>query len=142
MGKVVLQTWLQQKDILRTATAAVFVILVGWFSWWAIRDSDPSRLLEAVFLTLAWFFLLLPTQNPWYWIWALPFVPFARGRAWLAMSGLVLAYYLRFWLGYHWPDTTVPSSTYPGELFFDYIVTWIEFGPWFVWLACSAIRRV
>ena len=94
--------------------------------------------MESVFLTLAWFWLLLPTQNPWYWIWALPFVPFARNRAWLALGGLTLLYYLRFWLGYHWPNSPVWHTTYSGEVFFDYVVTWLEFAPWLVWLAISS----
>lgn len=109
--------------------------------WPSCEHGDASHPLEALFRTLAWFFLLLPTQNPWYWIWAMPFVPFALSRVWLPLSGLVPAYYLRFRLGYHWPDTPVPPTTYPGKLFFDFVVTWIEFGPWLVWPACSAVRR-
>jgi hypothetical protein len=99
-------------------------------------ESLASLWLECVMLTLAWFWLLSPTQNPWYWIWVLPLLPWARSRVWLALSGLVLLYYLRFWLGYHFPDTPVFHTTYVGFVFFDLVVTWLEFGPW---LACLAV---
>lgn len=125
----------------RVVTAIIFLVLAGFFCWSALNDDQASRFLEAVFLTLAWFWLLLPTQNPWYWIWAVPFLPFASSRAWLFLSGLTLLYYLRFWLGYHWPNTSVPFSSYSGETFFDYVVVWIEFGPWFLWLAMCAITK-
>jgi len=121
----------------RLIAASVFACLVGYFMSLAYRASTPSDAIEAVFLTLAWFWLLLPTQNPWYWLWAIPFLPFAKSRAWLWVSGLVFVYYLRFWLIAHWPDTTVYGSRFSGELLFDFVVTWIEFGPWFVWLALA-----
>lgn len=126
----------------RAITVALFLVLAGWFAWRAAHISDVAAFCEAGFLTLAWFWLLCPTQNPWYWTWALPLLPFARGRAWLAVSGLALLYYLRFWLSYHWPDTSVLGTGYCGARFFDFIVTWIEFAPWFVWLtAASSLRR-
>jgi hypothetical protein len=108
---------------------------------WAARrfkaDSPQhERLLEATFLTLAWFWLLLPTQNPWYLTWCLPFLPFARGRAWFALSGLAFAYYLRFWMTAQFPSPLL-GTPYPGPQFFDYVVTWLEFAPWMVWLTCS-----
>jgi hypothetical protein len=96
--------------------------------------NDAVDWLRAAFLTIAWFWLLLPTLNPWYWTWAMPLLPFARSRAWLALSGLVFVYYLRFWLTYHFAETPVLGTRYPGPWFFDYIVTWLEFGPWFLWL--------
>jgi len=125
----------------RFVTAGIFLSLALWWSWRSSNDGNGDRFLESVFLTLAWFWLLLPTQNPWYWIWALPFVPFARNRVWLAMSGCVLLYYLRFWLGYHWPETTVFGTGYNGHAFFDFVVSWVEYGPWFVWLFVTQIVR-
>ena len=110
---------------------------------WVTADTEGQRherLLEATFQTLAWFWLLLPTQNPWYLTWCLPFVPFARGRAWFALSGLAFAYYLRFWMTaqFHSPLLGTP---YPGSQFFDYVVTWLEFAPWLVFLAWSRQRN-
>ena len=92
-------------------------------------------------LTRTSFWLLLPTLNPWYWTWAVPLLPFARNRAWLALGGLVFLYYLRFWLTYHYADAPVLGTRYSGPWFFDYVVTWLEFGPWFVWLGWGWLGR-
>lgn len=121
----------------RLLTGGVFVALALYWAWRTYSEPTAVCVLLSAFLTLAWFWLLSPTQNPWYWIWALPLVPFARSRAWLAVSGLVLLYYLRFWLVAHWPDAPVPFSRYHGSRFFDFVVTWLEFGPWFLWLAAD-----
>jgi hypothetical protein len=125
----------------RLSTTVAFVGLTGWFAWRAARVASTQALLESAFLTLAWFWLLSPTQNPWYWTWALPFLPFARGRAWLAVSGLVFAYYLRFWLLYHFADASVAGTPYGPAHFFDYVVTSLEFGPWLAFLAGNAFIR-
>jgi hypothetical protein len=124
----------------RVITGVAFFVVALALAWSASRG-DVEKWLRAGFLTLAWFWFLSPTQNPWYWTWALPLLPFARGRAWLAVSGLALAYYLRFWLQYHWPQTPVPGTFYPGELCFDFIVTWLEFAPLLAWLAIEAVAR-
>jgi hypothetical protein len=68
----------------RGLTGLVFVVVCGWLAWRGARAVKITDWLEAAFLTLAWFWLLAPTQYPWYWLWALPLIPFARGRAWLA----------------------------------------------------------
>lgn len=127
--------------ISRALTLAVFLILSGWLAWRAGRAATPSAWLQAAFLTVAWFWLLLPTANPWYWTWAMPLVVFARSKAWLALSGLAMLYYLRFWLVYHFPDTPLLGTPYPGPWFFDYVVTWLEFAPWLVWLAVERLFR-
>ena len=123
----------------RVFTAIAFLVLAAWFAWQAARKSEIEYFCEAGFLTLSWFWLLCPTQNPWYWTWALPLLAFARSRAWLAVSGLVLLYYLRFWLNYHWPNTQVLGSGYIGYEFFDFVVIWIEFAPWFTWLTLESL---
>lgn len=117
--------------IARAMTAAIFFIFAITLAW-RNAAKDSAHFCEAAFLTIAWFWLLCPTLNPWYWTWSLPLLPFARGRAWIAVSGLVLIYYLRFWLDYHFPSTAVLGTRYTGVAFYDFIVTWIEFAPWFV----------
>ncbi|TWU40220.1 hypothetical protein Q31b_35650 [Novipirellula aureliae] len=117
--------------IARAMTAAIFFIFAITLAW-RTAAKDSAHFCEAAFLTIAWFWLLCPTLNPWYWTWALPLLPFARGRAWLAVSGLVPIYYLRFWLDYHFPTTAVLGTRYTGVAFYDFIITWIEFAPWFV----------
>ena len=105
------------------------------------RVTVAKSMMEGIFLTLAWFWLLSPTQNPWYWTWALPFVTFARNRLWLAMSGLTLTYYSRFWFLYQLPSTQVLQTGYAGTAFFDYVIVWLEFGPFLVVLAASTLLR-
>ncbi len=135
--------------ITRGLTALVFMIIAATLALRRATVETDHAWLGACFLTLAWFFLLAPTQNPWYWTWALCLVPFARGRAWLALGGLLLIYYLRFWLLYHWDiqypleetDETVLGTGYSGALFFDFIVTWLEYLPWYIALAALAYAR-
>ena len=127
--------------VARALTALAFLMILAVLVWRARFSEDPAVWLRVAFLVLAWFWLLSPTQNPWYWTWALPLVMFARSKAWLAVSGLAMIYYLRFWLTFHWPDQPVLGTRYSGAAFFDLVVTWIEYGPWFVWLAWDAARR-
>ena len=127
--------------VTRFLTGSLLVVIALAIARSVYRRPEEPLLLEGVFLTLAWFWLLAPTQNPWYWSWALPFLPFARSRAWWAMSGLVLAYYLRFYFRYFFPEQTILGTAYNGPQFFDFVVTWLEFGPWFVWLAITASWR-
>lgn len=136
-AEIEFKRWEASFLIARAVTASVFLVLAGWFTWRASRSSDRLAWLEYSFLTLAWFWLLCPTQNPWYWTWVLPLLPFARNRVWLAMSGLVLLYYLRFWFGYHFSDTPVLGTGYHGLAFFDLVITWVEYAPWFLCLATT-----
>jgi hypothetical protein len=123
----------------RILTAAVFSVLALSFARRAARSSSVETFLQHAFLTIAWFWLLLPTGNPWYWTWAMPLLPFARSRAWLTLSGLVMLYYLRFWLVHHFASAPVLGTGYSGALFFDYVVTWVEYGPWLAALTRRAI---
>jgi hypothetical protein len=125
----------------RSITSCVFLAIAFGLALRNQTSKSAEFFLEAAFLTIAWFWLLLPTQNPWYWTWALPLLPFARSRAWLVLSGLAMIYYVRFWLTFHFPSTPLLGTAYSGPQFFDYIVTWLEFGPWFVVLALTSIRH-
>lgn len=125
----------------RLLTAFVFIVLLAMLVWRVRHSPDPATWLRGAFLILAGSWLLSPTQNPWYWIWALPLVAFAHCKAWLAVSGLVMVYYLRFWLTHRWPDTPVPGSRYAGAEYFDFVVTWLEYGPWLLCLSCEAVWR-
>jgi len=124
----------------RAITGFAFVVLAFTFAWYASRAEHLTIWLSYGFLTTAWFWLLAPTQNPWYWVWALPLVGFARSRVWLAMGGLVLIYYMRFWFSYHRLDQEVFGTAYQGATFFDFVITWVEFAPWYVWLAVDWYR--
>lgn len=129
--------------VARAITAVAFVGIATYLMRRSAHCQDDQFFCEAAFLTIAWFWLLCPTQNPWYWTWAVPLVPFARNRAWLAVSGLVMMYYLRFWFIYHWPETPVWGTRYLGAEFFDFVVVWVEFAPWLIVLTTNGnwIRR-
>ena len=118
-------------------------LLVAWRSTRRLgeRARGARDWLNAAFLTLAWFWLLAPTQNPWYWCWAAPLLPFARRRAWLAVSCVGFAYYLRFWLEEHFPEPGLLGTPYDGQYFFYYVVPWLEFLPIFIWLLIEHRRR-
>jgi hypothetical protein len=86
--------------------------------------SEPLVLLRGCFTILAWGWLLSSTQNPWYVLWSLPLMPFARARSWFLMPCLALIYYLRFWVE-HW-QLADPGA---GLAIFDYNLVWLEHGP-------------
>lgn len=124
----------------RVITLSAFIILACTLAVKASRAIEPAGWLESAFLTLAWFWLLAPTQFPWYWCWALVLVPYARGHAWLFMSACSLYYYSRFWLTWHNPEQ-VWGTPYDGWFFYFYAANWIAYAPWFTWLVCEAIYR-
>lgn len=111
-----------------------FIALNRW-------QDDEAELPRRVFYCLAWMWYLSATQNPWYWTWALPFLPFIRGP-WLLTSGMALAYYLRFWFEYQFPSPPVFGTHYDGTQFFDYVVVWLEHLPVLVMVpVCWCVRR-
>lgn len=131
----------------RFLLTSIFIIIALSIAVWAARRNDPAAVCRAGFLTLAWFWLLAPTQNPWYWLWALPLIPFAKNRTWYLMSGILFIYYIRFWIEYHCsgvsvtrtlsirvPEWASKISHYQGVDFFDFVVTWFEYLPWYLLL--------
>ena len=128
--------------VARSLTVVVHLAIVAWLSVLAFRVS-PRRLPGLAFLCIAWFWYLLPTQNPWYWIWAMPLLPFVRQRSWLLVAGLAVIYYLRFWLRDDFGDGPVLGTSYSGGQFFAYVVVWIEHLPVLLLLAweCWGRRR-
>jgi len=125
----------------RAITSGCFIFLSIYFAWRASRSDDPAAWLSHTFLTVAWFWLLLPTLNPWYWTWTLSFLPFVRNRAWFLVSGLVFVYYFRFWLMHCFAGMPVLWTRYNGPMFFDFVVTWLEFAPWFALLVAGTFWR-
>lgn len=115
----------------------VIALLLAASAWHA----TDRRLPALLFLTVAWFWFLLPTLNPWYWMWAMPLLPFARCRTWLLMSGLVVVYYYRFWLKYHLMYGPVLGFDYSGVRFYDDIIVWLEYVPFLVVLCIEWRRR-
>ncbi len=118
----------------------IFGILALVFAVKGFRSWDSLIWLRMAFLTMAWFWLLCPTQNPWYWTWVIPLLPFARCKSWWLMAGIVMVYYLRFWFKYHLSGVPVAGTSYEGEMFFHLVFTWIEYVPWLLLLLCEHLR--
>ncbi len=123
----------------RGLLAGLLLILIIRWCVLAQAASSLAESLEYAFLSLAWFWALSPTLNPWYWTWALPLVPFARSRAWLLVSSFVFLYYTRFWFHYVWGDAFVFGTIYRGERFFHDVVVWVEHLPWMLLLLWDAV---
>jgi len=115
--------------IARVLTGGVFFLIACWLAWRAAGESNPQAWCRAGMLTLAWFWFTCPTQNPWYWCWVVPLLPFARYRTWHVVGACSLMYYLRFWLTAHYPEPPLLGTPYNGEYFFYFVVPWIEFAP-------------
>jgi len=121
---------------LLAAQAVMGVVLGGLmlrWAWGVFRSPEPLVLGRAIFLTLAWGWLLSAAANPWYLTWCWPFVIFAGARSWYLLPGLALLYYGRFWLA-----RTDPSGTLD---VFDYGVVWLEYLPFFIALTVETIFR-
>ncbi len=70
----------------RTARWLLAGLSVGAACLVPLRYADPARGIGIVFgITL----LLSPTVHPWYALWLVPMLPFARGAAGVALIGLV-----------------------------------------------------
>lgn len=123
----------------RLISLLTFAVIALGLLWRASCQNEDELWLRTVFLTLAWFWCLAPTLNPWYWTWALPFLPFAGRRSWAAVSLLVLAYYLRFWLLYQFPESQVLGTRYQGEQFFHFVVAPVEHGLWMLALLAESL---
>jgi hypothetical protein len=133
--------WQASFLIVRAVSLLATLAVAAWCVRRSLRNADATVWFESAFLILAWFWFLSPTLNPWYWTWVMPLLVFARSRVWLWMSGAVLLYYLRFWFVYQFFDVPVAPTPYVGAAFFDFVVTWFEFGPWLACLVFSAIGQ-
>lgn len=109
----------------------LLICLIQMIQVW--RQPEPRELLRACFLVLAWGWLLSSTQNPWYVLWCLPLMLFARSRSWFLMPCLALVYYLRFWF-VHW----APADPSVGYAIFDYGIVWLEYAPLLICLGAEA----
>lgn len=113
----------------------LFYLCLAIMAWRRSRWRAEPFLADC-FWIIAIFFCLQPTQNPWYWIWALPFLPFTRNRGWILYSPLLLIYYLRFWLATLPDEFNFLGFTYTGMGLFDFVIVWIEHLPVFLGVVC------
>lgn len=127
-------------SLARLITGGVFMLFACVLAWCAAGRDHADSWCRAAMLTLAWFWFTCPTQNPWYWCWVVPLLPFAKYRAWHAVAAVTMLYYLRFWLMTHYPAATVLGTTYNGTYFFYFVIAWVEFFPVLAALFFEAAR--
>ncbi|MBI4227859.1 MAG: hypothetical protein HY600_06290 [Candidatus Omnitrophica bacterium] len=87
----------------RVAVGALLTAGAGMTVLWVMRGvpGDPRRLWAGLLGLLTAAFLLLPTGNPWYFSWVLPFLTVVPVRTLVWLSGALGLYYLDFWYAYH-----------------------------------------
>lgn len=121
------------------ATRGLSLLAYSLFSAFLCRRivKNPScrGLIQSCFLSLAVFWLVAPTQNPWYWVWAMPFAAFGGSRLWLVGPPIAMAYYLRFWLSANWSGEPILGTPYTGASFYDFVVVPCLYAPWLLLLA-------
>ncbi len=84
----------------RPVCGLLIVGLVAWATLDVARRPVAARVVGAALVVVVGIFLLVPTANPWYFTWTLPFLVFFPSRAVLLLSGLVLLYYADFYFLY------------------------------------------
>jgi len=78
----------------RTVTVALILLGLGYFLRTSQNNTEQILRQMAMFMTL--FFILLPTQFPWYYSWLLVFMVFFPIQPILLYSCMIFTYYLRF----------------------------------------------
>ena len=110
-----------------SAFLAIYTVLLVRLHKRMGASKNPHRdVLETTFLLVATFFVLQPTQNPWYWVWALPFVCFAKNRGWMLVSVCLFAYYFRFSFKFSELEFQFAGNLYQKAGIFDHCVAWLE----------------
>ena len=125
----------------RAILSATFFVMAMYWAWRGMSNVRPDEWLELAFVTVAWFWVLSPTLNPWYWTWAMPLVLFARNRAWHLLSAIVFVYYLRFWFAYQWGEQTGVGNTLSGRSLLSLRRCVDEHLPWMTLLVWNYFRR-
>ena len=93
-------------------------------------DHDPQSsivFLKRIVMVLALFLLLQPTVNPWYLVWIVPLASLTSHRGWLLVSGILMAYYCRFWLKSLSGTFAFWGCNFTGVGLFDHLLTFVEF---------------
>ena len=103
------------------ARILVLLLLLAWTVYHARKlDGDPLNLCNRLVLVMGAFFLLSPTQFPWYYTWLVPFLALAPRRSLLLLTVMLPMYYLKFYY-----------SARDDMLFFHNRIVWIEYAPVF-----------
>ncbi len=118
------------------ARLLVGTVLLGFLLFLCRRPiEDPHDLCNRIVLVMSAFFLLSPTQFPWYYLWLVPFLALSPRASMLSLTATLPLYYLRFHFEYR-------GNVAP----FDNGIVWLEFAPAFILLLWegrrSLLRRV
>ena len=113
--------------VARLVTVSLFALFYLWMLVKIWKSESANEMAGLLLLLMAIFFFLQPTQNPWYWLWVMPFVCFAKNPGWLFVSLALFVYYLRFWFQEMGQNYRFLGVDYVGIDFYDHCVVWIEF---------------
>ena len=147
-------TRLPAGEVARWIVGGIFALVVTGFllrSYFRVqgpasgeRTQWAGEILGSIFAVLAALFILSPVGFPWYFVWCVPLLPFARRKSWYLLTGLVSLYYLRFWFAYgteEEPRALFGYTSESADLFFHHWVVSLEFGVFFLaWIAESLFR--
>ena len=112
------------------ARILVVVLLLTWTVHHTRKlDGNPLDLCNRLVLVIGAFFLLNPTQFPWYYTWLVPFLALAPRWSLLLLTVMLPMYYLKFYY-----------SARDDMLFFHNRIVWVEYAPVFCLLIWEAYR--
>tara|TARA_B100000959_G_scaffold285878_1_gene362205 strand:- start:532 stop:1941 length:1410 start_codon:yes stop_codon:yes gene_type:complete len=101
----------------------IFTAILGYIT---LSSED---IVKKILILLTAFFLLSPTQYPWYLISFLPFLTFYPNRALLLLSGLLSLYYLEFYFIYHQLNQAI------------LLIRWFEYLPFYILLLYDMLKK-
>lgn len=112
------------------ARIVTLLLLIIWMAILTTRPkSDTPTFLNHLVLAVGLFFMLSPTQFPWYYIWLIPFLTLSPRLSYLTLTLTLPIYYLRFYFAAH-----------DQALFFHNVIVWIEYAPVIALLAYEHFR--
>lgn len=91
--------------------------------------TDVSDLFNRLVLLLGFFFMMSPTQFPWYFLWILPFLTLSPRPSLLLLSVMLPMYYLKFYY-----------SAMHNVFFFHNRLVWVEYAPVLLYSAYEFYR--
>jgi alpha-1,6-mannosyltransferase len=110
---------LTKEDLSRIVRAVVALSIIAWIGFLCRRPMQgPQDLMNRMALAAGFFFMVSPTQFPWYYLWILPFLVFAPRPSLLILTATLPLYYLKFYY-----------AALDSVAFFHYRIVWIEFLP-------------
>ena len=119
--------------VARVVTLTALSLIYAGVLWRTFRrENSITGFLEQAFFVIVAFLALQPTQNPWYWVWAMPLVCFVRNRGWLLVAPILFLYYVRFFCKFSDVEVVFLGRAYRGEGVFDYLLVWLEHSA--IWL--------